>query len=280
MTELSGQRGNSPKQFDNSACGIGIVSDHHANRIRYKRISVNVDDEFFFADHSAMEKIHVTQRLKDIRQRAGLSMQELAKAMGYRNSSSYQRYEDPSLTRDDSLPIKFVQKLLPVVTGKGAPAISDREIMELVGPLLATSTTEQMEVSGRVAAGIWQDLDETSQTPLGYLPVQNDRRYAGRHQYALLVDGESMNKILPSGTYVVVVEAFGRSPRHDDLVVVRRNRSGLIERTVKRVNIDNGTVEFRPESTSESFKPLILEGNADETQIEIEAYVVGSYRPL
>lgn len=36
----------------------------------------------------------VTETLKALRERAGLSMAEMAKLLGYKGASSYQRYED------------------------------------------------------------------------------------------------------------------------------------------------------------------------------------------
>ncbi len=75
----------------------------------------------------------VTDRLKDLRQRAGLSMAAIAKACGYRGASSYQRYENAELYGDTYLPLKLVRALVPALTGRGAPPIKAEEVMALAG---------------------------------------------------------------------------------------------------------------------------------------------------
>ena len=52
-------------------------------------------------------KLNVTARFKELRERAGLSLAALAKAMGYRNSSSIQRYENPDLYTKEFLSADF-----------------------------------------------------------------------------------------------------------------------------------------------------------------------------
>ena len=75
----------------------------------------------------------VSIRLKELRLRAGLSMDKLAKALGYKGQSSYQRYEDSQLYKKKYLPYDLVEKLLDVLPGKGEPPILPGEVLRLSG---------------------------------------------------------------------------------------------------------------------------------------------------
>lgn len=79
---------------------------------------------------------HVCEKLTDLRQKAGLSMNQMARKLGYRGQSSIQRYEDPAYFKQDALPVEFVGKLLEVLVGKGTPAITRDEVIQLGGKYL------------------------------------------------------------------------------------------------------------------------------------------------
>jgi len=79
---------------------------------------------------------HVSNKLREMRLRAGLSMDKLAKALGYKGQSSYQRYEDEQLYRKQHLPNDLIEGLLEVLPGKGDPPILPAEILQLSGAKL------------------------------------------------------------------------------------------------------------------------------------------------
>ena len=76
---------------------------------------------------------HVTKRLRELRERAGLSMSDMAEILGLKGPSSYQRYEDPALYKKDGLSNSRVMKLLSVLVGKGDPKITAEEVRKLSG---------------------------------------------------------------------------------------------------------------------------------------------------
>lgn len=82
---------------------------------------------------SSMTDTHVSMKLRSLRERAGLSMDAMAKALGFRGPSSYQRYENPDLFTKSALPNHLTGKIGHVLIGKGAPPISEAEILELTG---------------------------------------------------------------------------------------------------------------------------------------------------
>lgn len=67
-----------------------------------------------------MVDIPVTERLKALRNRAGVSMAEVAAACGYKTASGYQHYEDPGKFTRPYLPREIIEVLLPVFVGRAA----------------------------------------------------------------------------------------------------------------------------------------------------------------
>lgn len=138
----------------------------------------------------------------------------------------------------------------------------------------------QMPVVYRVQAGVWVEQDAAIDEPIGTIPFARDPAFPpGRRQYAVQVMGDSMDKVLPEGAYAIVLEADGKAPTHNDLVVVRRTHRGLVERTVKRYCEGPSGPELRPESNNPRHKALPLAGDSDST-VEIEAFVIGRYERL
>lgn len=78
-------------------------------------------------------QLPVTDALKALRERAGLSMERLAQACGYKGASSYQRYEDAALYHRPWLPLPLVSKLADALTGLGDPPIARAEVLALAG---------------------------------------------------------------------------------------------------------------------------------------------------
>lgn len=84
----------------------------------------------------------VTGHLNDLRNRAGLSIKNLAVAMGYKNASSIQRYLDPSAYTGGYLYRDLVSKIETALIGRGVPPITREEIWELAGPEFAVAAAE------------------------------------------------------------------------------------------------------------------------------------------
>lgn len=156
------------------------------------------------------------------------------------------------------------------------------DVTEVFGQVLP-ATASGLPVLGEVQAGVWREndvLDEPKHQPL---PLGPDPRYQGKTQFALLVLGESMNKVFTPGTFIVCVSwsDLGRQPREGDIVVVERRRDGMVETTVKRIAIQNRKLVLMPDSTDPRFQnPIELEGSLERDEIAITALVVGRYEQL
>ncbi len=61
-------------------------------------------------------------------------MGQMAKSLGFKGASSYQRYEDPEKLKEGYLSRDFVDTLEKALAGKGTPRITAPEVWELAGP--------------------------------------------------------------------------------------------------------------------------------------------------
>ena len=150
--------------------------------------------------------------------------------------------------------------------------------------------TTQIEVRGDVQAGVWREAIEWPAVDWYAITVPIDTAYQGFHRYGLKVCGQSMNKVFPEGSVVVVINFgdLGRLPKTGDFVVAvqRCSKTDQYEATVKAVQIrDDGTVILWPQSWDPAFQtPVILppqdgQDSAGVPDVAIQALVVGSYQP-
>lgn len=233
----------------------------------------------------------IVEKFKELRQRAGVTMDALASHLGYKGRSSIQRYEDASLYKKPEYPLSMVRKLVPLYVGKGEPKITIDEIMALAGarpaesPALEPVALQKLPVLGVVAAGVWLENDAEPEH-FEPVPVTPDARYSVSAQFGVKVRGTSINKIAQDGDILICISAdeTALEPKEGDLVIVRRIRhqGALIETTAKRFH-KNGHFELWPVSTDPKHQdPIIVpedNGEHDEV-IQIAAIVTGIYRPL
>lgn len=119
-----------------------------------------------------MQKNQLTERLRALRERAGLSQAAMAEALGGAYASTYARYEDPKKVK--RLTYEWLVKVARVLVGRGNPPISQDEVMELrlLGP---DGKVENLRQKNRVdkPADIGFDMDTAtaSRVPVApYLP--------------------------------------------------------------------------------------------------------------
>lgn len=76
----------------------------------------------------------IANRMRNLRERAGMTIDQMAAAMDYAGASSIQRYFDAGKLKTGYLKRDFVAKVEKVLLGKGSPPITRPEIWELAGP--------------------------------------------------------------------------------------------------------------------------------------------------
>lgn len=235
---------------------------------------INVENVQPCRDNQGMalqSKLPPAEQLRIIRQRCGLSMAEMAKLLDFKGSSSYQRYEDPTIY-PDVLPLKFAQKLLASVLGKGEPPVSKLDIMALAGlttddvpgslaalndrkdvderdipnnnprPTAPNSQTFEMLplFDIRVSAGPGALIEHDGE-PSGYLPFDaawlRSISQAPIKKLALLrVSGDSMWDTLHDGDQILV-DLSAKKPSQDAIYVLRHDDALLVKRLQVRFDV-------------------------------------------
>jgi transcriptional regulator with XRE-family HTH domain len=119
--------------------------------IRFPRTGVNMEKVYALRANCGMVKKAtetVTARLKALRERAGLTMAEVAAALGYKTASGYQRYEDADVYRKKYISIEMAEKLVPLLSGRGNPPITAAEVMALAGTPVPTPESVERLLAG------------------------------------------------------------------------------------------------------------------------------------
>ena len=106
-----------------------------------------------------------TDKLKELRERAGLSKAQFSARLGYSFPSGYQRYEDETSYTRPFLPLDLVQKAAGVLKGLGTPPIDEDEVYELAG------VRRGLTVSNN-ATRLLRDTASSFSGPSDYIPVR------------------------------------------------------------------------------------------------------------
>lgn len=228
-------------------------------------------------DLSEFDGMEIHERLKAARERMFETAAEAASALGV-NYQTYAAHENGSrgLRRDAAIRYaKFFNVSLEyLMTGRKSTYRVD------AGSKLAPIVDgDGMPVKGFVRAGIWQE-SYVPESDLTSLPISADSRFPRHLQYALEIQGDSIDRRAKPGEYAVCVEWHG-PVQPDDVVIVERRRAGLFESTIKVVKAaPAGTLHLAPDSTNAVHKPLLIRESdlKDGEEIAIVGKVLGYYR--
>lgn len=110
---------------------------------------------------------------------------------------------------------------------------------------------------GQISAGELACVENLSEGELFEVPKAVLGKYAGREGVHIRkVHGDSMNKVLPDGSYVICVPVERHELKDGDIVIFSyNNESGM-----KRYKIDDEAqmVIFKPESTNDRYYDLVV----------------------
>lgn len=201
--------------------------------------------------------------LKKIRTDKGLTQEELAKKINT-SRSNIANYEN-----EKNMPsIEVLEKLSSILNCS-------------IDYLLGNTDDKKTNVSdklflipilGRVPAGEPLLADENIE---GYLPIDPSMYGIDKPDgfFFLVVQGESMNKIVTNGAYVLV----RKQDFCDDNDVIVAIVNGDDEVTLKRFkDLGNGFIELKPESTFNEFSSRIV--NTKDTSFKILGKVIGDFK--
>jgi len=206
--------------------------------------------------------------LQALRKKRGLSQAQLAELVGV-EQPTIQRWEKGTRAPDlDSL--AGLAKALGVTPG----ALLDGGILTSLGPTLF--------LKGEVAAGVWNRAAEWPEDEWQTFTGRADLAANPTHRFGLLVRGDSMDLVYPSGTIIECVSTFGHveiAPGKR-VVIVRKNDKLEYESTVKELVEQDGELWAVPRSTNPAHRPFKLEeAEPGILETRIVAVVVASIRP-
>lgn len=153
----------------------------------------------------------IANRMRNLRERTDMSIDQMAKAMGYASASSIQRYFDAGKLKTGYLKRDFVAKVEKVLLGKGNPPITRPEIWELAGPEFNFANVEQANAA----------IISTNVTSVHKIPVYGsavggvDGEFAMNGGILYEVDAPPvLNNV--TGAYAVLISGDSMEPRYFD----------------------------------------------------------------
>lgn len=223
-----------------------------------------------------------SRKLKQLRQRAGLSIREVAHALGMENGSSYQHYEDRF--RKPFLPLDLTQRLVPIFGAKGIEAPELYALAGIEGGTRAlgaksaasAGTLRIDELDVRASAGAGLAGDGETVVAEWQLPTEVVRYHSSAPATDLrfiTVLGDSMEPTLQPGQRVLV-DTGDRIPTPPGIFVVW-DGLGLV---VKRVQALAHSEPMRVRITSDNPKYEGYERSIAEAYIQ--GRVIGQWRGL
>lgn len=254
----------------------------------------------------------VATALAALRERSGLSLEQVAKAAGYKGRSSVQRYFEDSTI--ETLHPKVASKLAQAFLGKGSPPIQAADLIVLThadadhlrsivfveGVSGVASTllrlphhgskanqssalpvrSGMLPVMGSAHASSWMERSPSLDEPEDWIAVPNEHYRNKEGQYILRIIGPSLNRVAPDGHYAIC-QRYGNGKHtlpNGKYVHVERTRGDFIEWTIKRVRSEGDDVLLCPDSDHADHQQPIDYGEAEDS-VRILGIVTGWYRP-
>lgn len=226
------------------------------------------------------------EKIRALRERAGLTMAETAKRGGWSSASSYQRYENPTLFTKAFLPMDVAERLIRAFNGRGSPQITRGKLLALTQPIGAPSVTtvsgqRVIEVIAVVEAGVWREAVSIPEDERQTLPRPTLPGFENAEVFALEVRGQSMNKVYPEGSIAFFVKPEVLAPVEGHIVVVVSRRGDLYETTLKELGRDQrNKVALLPRSTDARHQSPIYPSKTGGDSVEIIGVAIGKFEMI
>lgn len=141
-----------------------------------------------------------------------------------------------------------------------------------------TEKIQTVRVIGKVAANNWISVNEMDFDSDTIETVPSVGGYPVEWQFALIVDGNSLNRVARHGDRLACLDIVASNVDidNDDLVIVERRRYGgeMVERTAKRIRQTIDGVELWPESDDPNHQEPIKLYDAHTDEIRIVGKVI------
>lgn len=214
------------------------------------------------------------ERLKDLRLKRGFeTAKEAADAFGW-SEVTYRSHENG--TRNIPYP---AAKRYASAYGSSPQFILGEGSEPAGSPIINQVGT--VPVVGTVAAGTFR-YDEFPGGEEVEVPVIPRKGVPASAQYAVKVDGPSVNLRIPDGFYAICVlyDKYPGGAKHGDLVHVVRETAGLYEHTIKELRYTDAGKALYPVSDDPRYQEVCTLDNGHDPVVRIHGVVIGQYRPI
>lgn len=203
----------------------------------------------------------IYDRIKQRRLELGLTVEELAQKMGYKDKSSISKIENGKADIPQSKVVAFARALnttTAFLIGVDAPTSSTNS------SVLPGTETDTLPRVGRIACGepilAEQNIEDYDSVPSSW-----------RATFTLLCEGDSMAPRIQDGDLVAIRQQ--KEVENGEIAAVRIGD----EATLKRVYLSPGRMVLQPENPQ--YEPIVLVGEELRT-VSIEGRAVGFCRGL
>ena len=224
--------------------------------------------------YAAFDMKSAADRLRELRIKKGYAnASDAARAFGW-NENTYKSHENA------------VRGIKPEAARKYAAAFGSTPAFILgmgngADSSVINSVTN-VPLVARASAGAFRE-DEGLEIEGILVPAVPRADVPAGVQYAVIIDGESVNKKIPDGAFAICApyDKYPGGPKHGQLVHVVRERAGLHEHTIKELHYTREGMVLMPCSTDPRYQEAVVLSSAeDDTTVRIHGVVIGAYRPF
>lgn len=205
--------------------------------------------------------VQTGNRIRQLRKQLDLTQDQFAERMGGVTRGAVGNWElGKGIKRENLIRIAeaFGSSVDWLATGTGQPLAGDEKLTK---SLNHTGKLDLVPVTGFVKGGVWQDIGELGGDDGMHEYVPSSSDYPASWQFALIVDGNSINRVANHGDRLVCLDLIKSSVdiSDGDLVIIERSRFGgqMVERTAKRVRKTMAGFELWPDSTDPAHQETI-----------------------
>lgn len=212
-------------------------------------------------------------RLKELREKRFETAKAAAEAFGW-NQVTYRSHESGMR----NIPLATARKYA-LAFGSTASHILG---IEAGGNSQAVNGVAHVPLVATASAGAFR-VDDGLETEGVQVPAVPRADIPAGVQYSVVVDGQSVNKRIPDGAFAICApyDKYPGGPKHGQLVHVVRERSGLVEHTIKELHYTREGMVLMPASTDPRYQEEVVmpTGEADEI-VRIHGVVIGIFQPV
>lgn len=213
-------------------------------------------------------------RLKELREKRFETAKAAADAFGW-NEVTYRSHESGMR----NVPLATARKY---ALAFGSTASHILGIEPGSGNSSAVNGVVHVPLVAAVSAGAFR-VDDGLEVEGAQVPAVPRADIPAGVQYSVVVDGQSVNKRIPDGAFAICApyDKYPGGPKHGQLVHVVRERSGLVEHTIKELHYTREGMILMPASTDPRYQEqVVLNTGEDGEVVRIHGVVIGVFQPM